>query len=133
MNEDGAEPTCATCGSHLEAAGSACPNCGRLVGPVRPGTVFVIILGIAAGLIVNVVLGFAALSFTGAAPQSWLRVVLVIGFEAVFLGTLCYFGVRLVRRGRLSPGFFLVALAASAAVPTAACDVFYLAGFANHG
>ncbi len=122
---------CPTCGSPLQSDATACPNCGRLIGPSphpQPTTVFAAILGIPAGLIVNVMLGYVALFFVSAGPPSVLRALLVIGLEVALFGTLSFLGVRLVRRGQRAVGYFLMVLTGSAAVPTTACDLFYLVG-----
>ncbi len=124
---------CPTCGSLIRSAATGCPNCGRLIGSTGPETVVATCIGVPAGLIVNVILGYFAFFFVSAAPRSWLCTVLVIGLEAVLLGTLGFLGVRLLRRGQPALGFFLVSLAASAAIPTTACDLFYVASFAHHG
>jgi hypothetical protein len=113
----------------MESDATVCPNCGRLIGsspPSQPKTVFAAILGIPAGLIVNVMLGNAALIFVSGAPPSVLRALLVIGLEVALFGTLYFLGVRLVRRGQPAIGYFLMVLTGSAAVPTTACDLFYL-------
>jgi hypothetical protein len=135
MGEDGLEAACPTCGSPIESGGTGCPNCGRLIGstqPSQPKTVFAAILGIPAGLIVNVMLGFMAFTFVSAGPPSVLRALLVIGLEVAFFGTLYFLGVRLVRRGQPALGYFLMVLTGSAALPTTACDVFYFVGLAGH-
>jgi len=135
MGEDGLEAACPTCGSPIESGGTVCPSCGRLIGsspPPQPETAFAAILGIPAGLIVNVMLGNAALVFVSAAPPSVLRALLIIGLEAALFGTLYFLGVRLVRRGQPALGYFLMVLTGSAALPTTACDVFYLVGLAGH-
>ncbi len=131
MSDNPPGPTCSTCGSPIQSDATACPNCGRLTGSSpqsQAKTVFAAILGIPAGLIVNVVLGYVALFFVSAAPQSVLRALLVIGLEVALFGTLSFLGVRLVRRGQRAVGYFLMVLTGSAAVPTTACDLFYLVG-----
>lgn len=133
MSDDPPRATCPKCGSTIESGGKGCPNCGRLIGSSGPETVVATCIGVPAGLIVNVILGYFAFFFVSSVPPNWVWTVLVIGLEAVFLGTLGFLGVRLVRRGQPALGFFLVSLVASAAIPTTACDLFYVASFAHHG